>query len=329
MRSPPTKLREYNVRDFAAEDLDEVRRLVCGTIDACYRDVYPPEAIDYFKEYHSQAHILEDAAEGYTVVVEADRRIIGTGTLLAASVRRVFVDPACQHQGFGNLIMRILEQRAAAEGVRAIALSSSITAKRFYDRLGYAAEGEDLLPVQGDERLVYYPMVKNFDERALIVRVEGESRVAEFRALCEEYAASLEFGLEFQGFEEEMRALPGDYARPYGNMLLAVRQGEPVGCAALRPLDDRACEMKRFFVRPAHRRQGIGRELAREAIDEARRIGYQWMRLHTAPGMKAAQALYRSLGFRSAAPYYPNPIPGATYMEREVGPAATRRQEDE
>ena len=321
MKRPPTRLREYHVRDFAAEDLDEVRRLVCATIDACYPDAYPAEAIEYFKQYHSQAHVVDDAGEGYALVVEVDQRIIGTGTLLGANVRRVFVHPAYQHQGFGKLIMRVLEERAWAEGVQAVDLSSSLVSKRFYDRFGYATEKKGSFPVRNGQELVYYAMVKDLARTALIVRGEGERRLAEFRALCEEYAASLDFDLDFQGFEAEMRGLPGDYARPYGNVLLALRQGEPVGCVALRRLDDRACEMKRLFVRPARRRQGIGRELAREAIDEARRIGYQWMRLDTAPGMNEAQALYRSLGFSAAAPYYHNPIPGARYLEREIGAA--------
>jgi len=319
MKHPPTRLREYQVRHFAAEDLDKVIRLVRETIDACYPAVYPAEAIECFKEYHSEAHVVEDAREGYTVVVEVDRRIIGTGTLLGGKVRRVFVHPAYQHLGFGKLIMRVLEERAAAKGVHAIGLSSSLVSKGFYNRLGYATEKRDSFPVGNGKELIHYAMARDLDGTALIVPAEGESRLAAFRSLCEEYAGSLEFDLGFQGFEEEMRGLPGDYARPFGNVLLALWRGEPAGCVALRPLDDRACEMKRLFVRPAQRRQGIGRELAREAIDEARRIGYQWMRLDTAPGMNEAQALYRSLGFRTAAPYYPNPIPGARYMELEVG----------
>ena len=300
--------------------------MVYHTIDACYRAVYPPEAVEYFKQYHSEAHVLEDAAAGYAVVLEVDGEIAGTGTLVGTNVRRVFIHPAYQHQRFGKLVMRALEERAVTQGIRTVDLSSSIVSKRLYDRLGYVTEKEGSFPVGNQGRLVYYAMSKKLDDAVLITRADTEDRLAQFRALCEQYAASLDFDLCFQDFEEEMRTLPGDYAPPPGCVFLALRRGQAVGCVALRRLEDRIGEMKRLYVAPDHRGQGIGRTLAEEAIDEARRIGYERVRLDTAPGMEGAAALYGSLGFRPIAPYYPNPIPGATYLEmkldrvRENGP---------
>jgi putative acetyltransferase len=318
METAASGLREYRVRDFAAEDLGEVQRLVYHTIDACYRAVYPLEAIEYFREYHSEAHILEDARNGYTLVLEIQGQIVGTGTLLGTNVRRVFIHPSCQHLGFGKLVMRMLQQRAVEEGVGALDLSSSIISKRFYDRLGYVAEEEDHVPLQNGGKLTFYVMAKRLDDAVLIIRAESGNRLAEVRALCEQYAASLDFDLHFQGFEQEMASLPGDYAPPCGCLLLARRRGEPVGCVAVRCLENRICEMKRLYVRPECRGQGIGRMLAREAVDEARRIGYERIRLDTAPRMKEARALYRSLGFRPIPPYCHNPLPGALYLELKI-----------
>ena len=42
------------------------------------------------------------------------------------------------------------------------------------------------------------------------------------------------------------------------------------------------------------------------------------LRLDTVPGMNAAQSLYAQLGFREVAPYRPNPIPGARFLELEL-----------
>ena len=77
--------------------------------------------------------------------------------------------------------------------------------------------------------------------------------------------------------------------------------------------------MKRLYLQPSYRGQGLGRRLAEAVINEARIIGYKRMRLDTVePMMKDAVQLYRALGFRAIAPYQPNPIQGAMYMEVDL-----------
>jgi GNAT superfamily N-acetyltransferase len=81
--------------------------------------------------------------------------------------------------------------------------------------------------------------------------------------------------------------------------------------------------MKRLYLRPAFRGQGIGRVIAERLINEAKRIGYTLMRLDTIPAQMAeANRLYRMLGFYEIPAYYYNPEPGATYMELPLAPVA-------
>jgi len=142
------------------------------------------------------------------------------------------------------------------------------------------------------------------------------------RAIFREYAAQLGVDLCFQNFEAELAALPGEYAAPQGALLLALVGDQVAGCGALRRLTEvdypNACEMKRLFVRPAHRGLGLGRILAQELMGRALQAGYSTMLLDTLDDMEAARELYASLGFVEIAPYYYNPIPGSHYLKADL-----------
>ena len=142
------------------------------------------------------------------------------------------------------------------------------------------------------------------------------------RQIFQEYADSLNIDLEFQEFETEIAELPGEYAAPRGQILLAHVDGAIAGCCALRPLDDcdypNAAEMKRLYVRKAFRGFGLGRQLAEAMLDAARLAGYDCVLLDTLDDMEAARALYVDLGFESVDPYYHNPLPGAHYLKVDL-----------
>ncbi|AOW11813.1 GCN5 family acetyltransferase [Hydrogenophaga crassostreae] len=138
------------------------------------------------------------------------------------------------------------------------------------------------------------------------------------RALFLDYQASLDIDLCFQGFDEELANLPGDYTEPMGAIFLALVDGAPAGCCGLRSMVSsdhvNACEMKRLFVRPAFRGFGLGRQLVERIMMQAQIAGYATMLLDTLSEMETARALYQEAGFVEVAPYYHNPIPGAHYL---------------
>lgn len=161
-----------------------------------------------------------------------------------------------------------------------------------------------------------------------LVDAATAEQLADTRTLFGEYAASLQVDLCFQNFEAELAGLPGDYAEPAGTLLLALVDGAPAGCGALRPLADvdyaNACEMKRLYVRRAFRRFGLGRLLAQQLMDRAAQAGYSCMLLDTLDEMEAARGLYESLGFHAVPPYYFNPLPGAHYLKADLDTTSTR-----
>ncbi|MCL4539534.1 MAG: GNAT family N-acetyltransferase [Bacteroidetes bacterium] len=133
-----------------------------------------------------------------------------------------------------------------------------------------------------------------------------------------EYERSLPFDLDFQNFDEEVSHLPGEYSTPEGRILIALAGGKPAGCVALRKHGEGVCEMKRLYVRPEFRGEGIGKTLAGRIIAEAKKIGYEKMRLDTVGSMVEAIALYRSFGFKEIGQYRVNPLPGAIFFELDL-----------
>jgi ribosomal protein S18 acetylase RimI-like enzyme len=153
-----------------------------------------------------------------------------------------------------------------------------------------------------------------------VAPVRTPDELAAVIALFRAYAASLDIDLSYQDFAAEMQAMPGKYAPPAGELLLARRSdGRPVGCVGLRPLEPRGCcEMKRLYVAPEGRGAGLGARLVAAVVREAERIGYREMRLDTLPSMTGAIALYRKFGFEPMEPYYATPVIGTIFMRRPL-----------
>ena len=150
------------------------------------------------------------------------------------------------------------------------------------------------------------------ERRRSTSRIAVADDVELVRTLFREYAAGLGVDLSFQGFDEEVAALPAGY-----DVLLVAGSD---GCVGVRPFSHGICEMKRLYVRPSARGTGLGKELAEAAIAHARTLGYAAMRLDTMPAMGAAQALYASLGFVEIAAYRHNPVAGTRFMELDLRP---------
>lgn len=150
-----------------------------------------------------------------------------------------------------------------------------------------------------------------------IVEAVTPQQIEQARSLSREYLSQLPLELCIGRFEAEVLDLPGAYAAPKGRLLLATVAGQPAGCVGLRsfPLDG-VCEMKRLYVRPPFRDGKLGKALIDRILQEARRAGYDRLRLDThPPTMAAAVKLYRNIGFYEVASDPLVPVPGLLYLE--------------
>ncbi len=149
------------IREFEKSDIGNVKELIHHAIDVCYKKDYCPEAMEFFREWHNDESIFEDAKEGYMIVLEDDGKIIGTGTFVDGEIKRVFILPALQRKGFGKLIMQKLEEKAILKGIDVIRLDASLPSKMFYDLLGYVTLQKAFREVENGKRLDYYIMEKS------------------------------------------------------------------------------------------------------------------------------------------------------------------------
>jgi len=151
-----------------------------------------------------------------------------------------------------------------------------------------------------------------------IVQASSSHDLEVIKTLFLEYQQELGADLCFQGFEQELNALPGEYTHPNGRLLLIKEKTEVVGCIAFKPVGNNCCEIKRLYVRPQFRGQNFGRVLVTKLIDEARQVGYATMRLDTLSSLVAAISLYQELGFVASEPTYQQDEFDLTFMALDL-----------
>lgn len=155
--------------------------------------------------------------------------------------------------------------------------------------------------------------------------IPGYSHPRTVRQLFSEYTSLLIEGepqfsgyLQLQNFDEEIAHLETKYGLPDGRLYLALVDGEPAGCIALRRLDHQRCEMKRLYVRPAFRGMGLGKMLTEQILEDACSIGYREILLDTFPFLDRAITMYRHMGFREIPIYNNCPVDNTIYLSLKL-----------
>lgn len=143
----------------AQEHAEEIYRLVQKTITTVYPKYYPREVVDFFCRLHSKENILNDIISGYVGILQHDGQLVGTGSRQDNHITRVYVDPACQKQGYGSYIMQTLEDEIALHYDTAC-LDASLPASHLYESRGYATVEHKHWNVENGVVLVYEVMRK-------------------------------------------------------------------------------------------------------------------------------------------------------------------------
>lgn len=152
-----------------------------------------------------------------------------------------------------------------------------------------------------------------------LLRIDkGKTYLTAIRKLFTEYATELGEDLGFQNFERELKDPFVKYGAPYGSLWLAFSGNVAIGCIALQRIDEETCEMKRLYVQPAFRGQGIASMLVNKLLEDAIKLGYRVMVLDTLNRLQPAIQLYLKAGFTICAPYYQNPLPDVVFMEKQL-----------
>mgnify|MGYP001069351451 CR=1 FL=1 len=121
----------------------------------------------------------------------------------------------------------------------------------------------------------------------------------------EEFNVSFDIATMLEGDMQEL----DKFMPPKGRLLLGYSGEDLAGIACLKALTPSIAEVKRMYVRPNHRKAGMGRALLGRLLQEALQAGYQLVRLDSARFMKEAHHLYRSTGFKEIAAYEGSEVP--------------------
>ena len=128
------------------------------------------------------------------------------------------------------------------------------------------------------------------------------------RYCINEYFAELDSRFD-TGFDPS-RSIPADEESlrpPAGLLLVATRNGEPIGCGALKFHEDSPCELKRMWVAKSARGLGLGRRILGELERHAALHGARAVRLETNKTLGEAISLYRSSGYVETAAFNEEP----------------------
>jgi putative acetyltransferase len=154
--------------------------------------------------------------------------------------------------------------------------------------------------------------------KKLDIKIKTAKSVKDFsegKEIILEYVNWLGIDLSFQNFENEVNNLQEMYSEPNGGLILALMNYKTVGVVGIRKFEKKDCELKRMYVKMDYRNLGIGKLILEYAIELAKKLGYERIKLDTHDSMRTAIKLYIDYGFEEIESYRYNPNELTRYFE--------------
>jgi putative acetyltransferase len=148
------------IRKFQSDDVDPIKHLMDTTINTSYMMFPHAYRQHWMDEHHSTEQIIAEATAGYTLIIEYEGRIIGTGNLRQNLIQSVLIHPNYQRQGYGTSLIHRLEAQAQNHGVNTIHVTALTPSKSFFERLGYQLISKHNFNDENLKRFQYYSMAK-------------------------------------------------------------------------------------------------------------------------------------------------------------------------
>ena len=149
-----------SIRQAVLSDIDTIKYISERTISEIYPHYYPEGAVKFFLEHHSEEHILNDVqANRVFLCLNVSQKVIGTITIKANEICRLFVLPSCQGKGYGTEMLQFAEHRILTKDPTII-LDASLPAKKIYLKRGYTDTSFHIIPTGNQDFLCYDVMEK-------------------------------------------------------------------------------------------------------------------------------------------------------------------------
>ena len=126
-----------HIQSATAEDASDLSALIQAAVRISNSGDYDPATVELICANFTRDKVIEKMALRDVFVAVCNRDIVGTVSLGNGKLHSMFVEPNRQRKGIGRRLVDHLEKHAVNSGHAELKLSSSITAKPFYEKLGY------------------------------------------------------------------------------------------------------------------------------------------------------------------------------------------------